>query len=915
MAEQLRNRLVQRLARQLAGRTLILAILGLTTLGLASGDAIAEKPSSLGLLTAQQLEAQLLESDPEPALRAQITLWLAYKLRHIKEDGVHWREQGAAALVGIETQQSELVTLNSLLACTLDQHQGLTPKPACLDLHDSLTQMVKPDLRAISWHLLSNLHQRSGLIPKALEFNQLALIEAKQAGLSPELAEIHNSRGVAYLELNLPLKAFEQFEFAHQYLGESQNLVTRRVLGINLGVSQLRAELFDDAKQTFLAAMPWISESGNTYWMTSAITFLAQAEIGLGNPEAAVTVLQAHLDANQNAIDNNTLLAAEIALAEALLAQAQVEPALAKLTTALAQAKANNNSSKIDQLQLVLARAYNLADRPTDALLILAELNTAQTTAPSPESSYQALRVSAASHAALGNYAKAFAEQAQAQKAERTNQSSNFKTQLSLLQAKLDRDKNAHELMLSQQRERELFIQTRLSQTILVGSLLLGSLLVLIVYLLLSRLFQQRLAERERYASARLEAQVIERTQALESTMAARLNVEEDRRLLQQSLFEGEKLRALGQLTGGIAHDFNNLMTVVTLSAELLKDDLTEDQARAEHSVNDILRAAESAADITSGLLAYARKQPLKPELVELQTFTRELLPLFQRSLDENISLQLNAPESCQVAVDRSQLTTCLLNLLLNAKEALTEGGAIVIAVEPAPGDSEEFVRISVTDNGRGMHANQLKQATEPFFTTKGANQGSGLGLSMVFGFVKQSGGDLHITSTENLGTEVTISLPTTSAASQPNVSRLISEPALMPQKAKVLVVEDQREVRDVLQRLLESLGLVVSIATSGDEGKRVLAEQGEPDLLITDIVMPGETSGYDLAAFAQERFPQLAILIISGYSESHDSEWPFLHKPFSLNELREKVTQLLARKAKSPQTLESGSISSRANG
>lgn len=892
----LRERHRAGLAANLIGRLLLV-----TMLGVGNHTAFAENLDSLGL--GQLTQEQLIEAEADPETdankRAELMLWLAYRFRSHSQETQPWHQKSQTMLSNSDTYHPDLSVVGELLTCDLRQRDGLMPESACLELRTKVDTMTKPQLSVIGWHLLSNLYLRSGLLVQALEFNQLALVAAEQAGLRSELSEIHNSRGVAYLELGLPIQAFEHFELAHQYLSDTQNSSITRILTFNLGVSQLHAKLHGEAKQTFLAALPWFSESGNTYWMTTALIFLARAEVALGNPDAAISRLQPHLLAHPNDIDSNTRLDAEAALAEALIAQGKVEAALTKLKLALQQAKADNNNSRRDQLQLILARAHNHAGDPMAALDTLEKLKPSLNSEAPTDSLTQALRISASSHAALGDYATAFAEQAQAQEAERLTENSSFKTQLSLLHAKLDRDTKAHELMLSQQRERELFMQTRLSQTVLIGSLLLGGLLVLVVYLLLSRIFQKRLAERERYASSRLEAQVVERTQALESTMAARLNVEEDRRLLQQSLFEGEKLRALGQLTGGVAHDFNNLMTVVTLSAELLKDDLKKDQTRAEQSVNDILRAAESAADITSGLLAYARKQPLKPERLELQEFTNELLPIFQRSLDENITLRINAPQRCQVAVDRSQLTTCLLNLLLNAKEALTEGGAIVITVEAAPQEQGEFVRISVTDNGCGMPANELKLATDPFFTTKATNQGSGLGLSMVFGFVKQSGGDLNITSTENLGTEVTISLPTVDANSEPETDIRASQPTALPAHAKVLVVEDQKEVRDVLQRLLESLGLDVSIAISGDAGKQMLIDEEVPDLLITDIVMPGDTSGYELAAFAQQRCPNLAILIISGYSESHDNEWPFLHKPFSLNELRDKVTRLLAAQSK----------------
>lgn len=468
-----------------------------------------------------------------------------------------------------------------------------------------------------------------------------------------------------------------------------------------------------------------------------------------------------------------------------------------------------------------------------------------------------------------------------------------FEYQIARLNASMETDRRNVELARSAERESALREKAEREQTLRYQSWVIGTLLVLLLLGLQFWRTEKRLARTEREANERLEELVAVRTQELKNEMAERTRIEDERRQLMEKLSEGDKLRALGELTAGIAHDFNNLMTVITLTTEHLK---SSDEPRSDEDgemLSYISSAADTGARITNRLMAYVRKQPLRPEPVELGTFLSESLPIFQKTLGERISLTTDL-DTCQVMVDKGQLTTALLNLFVNARDALGDTGVASLSLK-ADADN---AKITVSDTGIGMNEETIRKACDPFFTTKKTGEGTGLGLSMVFGFARQSGGDFLIRSEPGAGTDAILLLPLcdTQPGDAPDESQA---PATLPTDANVLVVEDQQVVRDMLSRTLKSIGLDVLLAKSADEALRLIDPQDLPDLIISDVLMPGSMDGAELAARLREQHPSLPVILISGNAQIETQEWAFLRKPFSVEELKQAVSEALSAKSR----------------
>ncbi len=461
-----------------------------------------------------------------------------------------------------------------------------------------------------------------------------------------------------------------------------------------------------------------------------------------------------------------------------------------------------------------------------------------------------------------------------------------FKYQLAQLNASMEMDRQKSELQQSIKREAQLRETAQREQTLRRQSWAIGALLVMLLLGIVFWRTQKRLARTEREANERLEQVVATRTQELKDEMAERTRVEVERRNLIEKLSEGEKLRALGELTAGIAHDFNNLMTVITLTTEHLKASDHPRPSEENDMLGYIATAANTGAGITSRLMAYVRKQPQNPQLIELETFLRDSLPLFRNTLGERVQLNTEF-ESCQVMVDKGQLTTALINLLANARDALGDAGEVTLSLK----SEENNAHISVIDSGVGMSDITLKKAVDPFFTTKKAGEGTGLGLSMVFGFARQSGGDLVIRSEQNSGTQATLILPVCTALAEETPFRP-SDVAKIPDQASVLVVEDQELLRRMLSRTLSLMGMKVQLARGADEAL-LMTEGGQlPDLLISDVVMPGSIDGAELAARLRKRHPSLPVILMSGNAQIEKQDWRFLRKPFSVSQLKQAVAE-----------------------
>ena len=382
--------------------------------------------------------------------------------------------------------------------------------------------------------------------------------------------------------------------------------------------------------------------------------------------------------------------------------------------------------------------------------------------------------------------------------------------------------------------------------------------------------------------NAQLEQRVAERTAELQ-----RFNEELEQRIEDRTreretalaqLFEAQKMDTIGQLTGGVAHDFNNLLMAVLGSLTLLEKRLPPDDQHNRRLVQNAVQGAQRGAALTQRLLAFSRRQELKPESVDLGQLVSGMVDLLKRALGLGIELTLDFPISLPpVLADANQLELALLNLALNARDAMQGGGRLSIAAsaesqsKPRTGQSlsaGEYVRITITDTGIGMDDATLAKATEPFFTTKGPGKGTGLGLSMVHGLAAQSGGLLKIHSEPDVGTTIELWLPRamTSAVS---VSRLTQSTEASPATApcKVLIVDDDQLVMTGTSAMVDDLGHESIEAHSAEEALSKLESGIEIDVVITDHAMPVMT-GLQLAARIQERYPGLPIILATGYAE-----------------------------------------------
>jgi CheY-like chemotaxis protein len=369
-------------------------------------------------------------------------------------------------------------------------------------------------------------------------------------------------------------------------------------------------------------------------------------------------------------------------------------------------------------------------------------------------------------------------------------------------------------------------------------------------------------------------------------------------------------MEAMGQLTGGVAHDFNNLLTVILGNSEYLAEKLIANKEL--HEIADsIATAAERGSDLTRSLLAFARKQPLMPQDIDIGQKILGMEQLLRRTLGEHIECEfLLDSRLWPASVDPGQLTSALLNLVLNARDAMPEGGRLAVQVsntsldesdldvngEARPGD---YVMVAVTDTGSGMNAEVAGRAFEPFFTTKEVGKGTGLGLSMVYGFAKQSGGLMQIHSEPGHGTAVKLFFPRLDAPHGINTPLLVDRAAIPAGNETILIVEDDDMVRAYVEKELKELGYRVIVARNGREALQILRQPDEIQLLFTDIVMPGGMFGPELARQALRLRPDLKVLFTSGYSEQpvpplDGVDAKILNKPYRRNDLAAMLRKVL---------------------
>jgi len=362
---------------------------------------------------------------------------------------------------------------------------------------------------------------------------------------------------------------------------------------------------------------------------------------------------------------------------------------------------------------------------------------------------------------------------------------------------------------------------------------------------------------------------------------------------LEEQLHQVQKMDAIGKLTGGLAHDLNNFLGIVLGNLDFLRD-LTKDNADAAELVEAAVRGATRAVDLNRSLLAFARRQPLAPEIIDVAESVAETVKLLASALGETIDIAfVQSPELWPVLVDRGQLSSSLVNLANNARDAMPKGGKLTIALRKArrPGDATDYVGIEMTDTGSGMPPETVARAFEPFFTTKGAGHGTGLGLSMVYGFVKQSNGHVEIDSAAGSGTTIRIYLPRTQDGSE-NADYAVND-ALPTGGERILVVEDNDGLRETVLMQLASLGYRTRFAGKAAEALAMLDRiDGACDLIFSDVVMPGGMDGFELVARAKARWPKLKVLLTSGYpGESRQPTlYRLLPKPCSASAIARQI-------------------------
>lgn len=415
------------------------------------------------------------------------------------------------------------------------------------------------------------------------------------------------------------------------------------------------------------------------------------------------------------------------------------------------------------------------------------------------------------------------------------------------------------------------------------------------------REIDQRTRAQEELArlNSTLEQQVAERSEQLRKS--------------EEGLRQAQKMEAVGQLTGGVAHDFNNLLQIIIGNLETVQRNLPDGSSRLQRAVKHAMSGAKRAAALTQRLLAFARRQPLDPKPVDVNTLVGGMSDLLHRTLGEMVSVEtVTGAGLWRVEVDANELEAAILNLAVNARDAMPDGGRLTIetsnshiddgyAATHAEIQPGQYVAVAVSDTGTGMDARTIEQAFEPFFTTKPVGKGTGLGLSQVYGFVKQSGGHVKIYSELGHGTTVKIYLPRLMQVGQ-HGSDIGEEPIAQGERSEtVLVVEDDDEVRAYTGDALRELGYRVLEAHDGPSAMRIIERESSLDLLFTDVVLPAGMTGAQVAAKARGLRPELKVLFTTGYARNAivhqgrlDSGVQLITKPFNFTDLANKVRDVL---------------------
>jgi PAS domain S-box-containing protein len=450
----------------------------------------------------------------------------------------------------------------------------------------------------------------------------------------------------------------------------------------------------------------------------------------------------------------------------------------------------------------------------------------------------------------------------------------------------------------------------------------------------LTTIFDAR--DRRRYEQELLAARDLARRSAgelqqLNAELEQRVAAAVDERMrAEEALRQSQKMEAIGQLTGGVAHDFNNLLTLVIGGLDLIERQLPALPAgpgtdRIRRARDAAMEGARRAAKLTSHLLAFARRQPLQPRVLEVNRLITEISDMLRRTIGEQVELEAVLGAGLwSVETDPVQLENAILNLAVNARDAMAGGGKLTIETHNASLDDAyvagipeglrpgQYVMVAVSDTGSGMDSETQRRVFEPFFTTKETGKGTGLGLSQVYGFVRQTGGHVRVYSEVGVGTTVKIYLPRTRLLAEPAEAEPRQRQATVSGDETILVVEDQEQLREYITGILAELGYKVAAAATGAAALALIARRDDFDLLLTDVVLPGGMNGRELSTLALRLRPGLRILFMTGYTQNAivhdgrlDADVALISKPFTFDQLAAKVRAQLDGHSPAPKSVD----------
>ena len=725
------------------------------TFVLMAPAAIADELPSITyyekMLTSQLVSMSKQESDQERLGRIYAVLGSRSNY-HSEEDRLQFLARANSLLAADDWAGRSLVSASQCWAHTMVN--GIDKAPVYCDKGIEMAELSEDDVAlSKAYGVAAAMYYQMGFIEKAFSASHIAVDSAERTNIRQLIGIQNNSMGLILRAQGLYQKGLERFGRGLEGLDplSPEHVDIHKVLSFNVGLSYADLGEHELAKEYYEKTLRWAQEGDRYNKELTSLIYLAISDIALGQADVAIASLMRALTRIEFKDNYGYLGFAYAVMGEAYLALNELEPALKAYAQGIKHAEVDPNTFEHRRLKVGYARALYLNGQVDKAKLLL----NATVQQLEQEQSNEMLAVSykllSEIEEANGDYASSLAAYKKSDSVIRISQNQVLEHELALL-------RSDYQLFES---EREL--STARQQSIVRNGLVIFALtLAFIAYLFYSRrIAKQRADERARQAHE-LESVVEQRTGELRQRVVQANDAENARVALERQLAEAEKLRVLGQLTGGVAHDFNNLLTVIIGAADVLSENLKDNEDYVG-LLRHIITAAASGADITRALMAYARKQPLQLETVNINALLEDRIPLIGRTLGGMVDVQLHFETDAQldVVLDSSQLTTALLNLALNARDAQNNQGELIVEVSVREG---KWAVIAVQDQGVGMSNEQLERAVEPFFTTK-PEQGNGLGLSMVYGFSKQLGGDLEIESSRGVGTQVRIVLPLADAA------------------------------------------------------------------------------------------------------------------------------------------------------